>query len=301
MLTDETVNCYGFRVLTGGISRERFLKNPVMLYSHDSMVLPIGRWENLREEEGRLLADAVFDGEDPFAREIERKVDEGLIRCCSIGFEILVYDESDGLKVPGQTLGTVTESELLECSICAIGANRNAMRLSAPEAAPMAKGVRLSLTPVQSDIVNHKIDETMTEQEKQEMDQLRTQLQESKSEIQTLTTERDSLRETVRAAREAEIDGLLSAAVYCGRITENERADWRELMLADTAHAKAALAKLNPRTSLAQMVGKGGKGEFDGKTWDELDKSGRLSAYKAQDPEGFRELYKRTFGVDYAE
>lgn len=301
MLTDETVNCYGFRVLTGGIRRERFLKNPVMLYSHDSMVLPIGRWENLREEEGRLLADAVFDRDDPFAREIERKVDEGIIRCCSIGFEILVYDESDGLKLPGQTLGTVTESELLECSVCAIGANRNAMRLSAPEAAPMAKGVRLNLT--HEHIINHKIKETMTEQERQEMDQLRTQLQESQSENQALTTERDNLRETVRAAREAEIDRLLSAAVNDGRITENERADWRELMLADTEHAKAALAKLNPRTSLAQMVGKGGKGkgEFDGKTWDELDKGGRLSAYKAQDPEGFRELYKRTFGVDYAE
>ena len=93
----------------------------------------------------------------------------------------------------------------------------------------------------------------------------------------------------------------MAAAVNDGRIAETDRTAWRELMLADTEHARTVLAKLNPRTSLAQTVKPGGKGEFEGKSWKELDKAGQLLSYKQRDPEGFRELYKRTFGVDYVD
>ena len=50
VLTDESVNSYGYRVLTSGIKMEQFLKNPVMLYSHDNNRMPIGTWENVRPE-----------------------------------------------------------------------------------------------------------------------------------------------------------------------------------------------------------------------------------------------------------
>ena len=66
--------------------------------------------------------------------------------------------------------------------------------------------------------------------------------------------------------------------------------------------AKAALAKLNPRTSLSQMLeSQKGKGEFAGKSWQELDRAGKLSAFKAADPEAFKNLYRETFGTDYKE
>lgn len=307
VLTDETVNSYGYRVLTSGAMVDRFRNNPVMLYCHNDCTLPIGRWENLREENGRLLADAVFDRKDQFALEVERKVDEGLIRCCSIGFEVLDYDESDKLKVPGQRLGTVTKWELFECSICAIGSNRNAMRLSHEPGIPapvFSAGIRLTLTRAdERDIsINQNISEIMTDQERQEMEQLRSQVQTLQTENQTLTAERDNLREAARVAREAEIDGLLAAAVNDGRIAETDRPQWKELLNVAPENAKAALAKLHTRSSLAQMMGQNkGKGEFAGKSWQELDRAGRLAAFKAADPEGFKALYHETFGVDYKE
>ena len=152
VLTDESVNGYGYRVLTSGIGREQFLKNPVMLYSHEYGLLPIGTWEEVREKDGQLLATAKFDEGDPFAQEVARKVDEGILRCCSIGFNVLSIYESDDLKLPGQIGPTVTKSELLECSICAIGANRNAMRLSEELPSPAVKvGGRMTLTVVQGE------------------------------------------------------------------------------------------------------------------------------------------------------
>ena len=102
--------------------------------------------------------------------------------------------------------------------------------------------------------------------------------------------------------RSAEIDALLTAAVGDGRISEAERPQWKELMNVAPENAKAALAKLNPRTSLSQMLeSQKGKGEFAGKSWQELDRAGKLSAFKAADPEAFKSLYRETFGADYIE
>ena len=277
VLTDESVNGYGYRVLT-----------------------------EVREKDGQLLATAKFDEGDPFAQEVARKVDEGILRCCSIGFNVLSIDESDDLKLPGQIGPTVTKSELLECSICAIGANRNAMRLSEELPSPAVKvGGRMTLTVVQGEQtkdINPKNSSSMTEEEKKQMNEMQQQVQQLTEANQTLTQERDQARTELQNVRSAEIDALLTAAVNDGRISEAERPQWKELMNVAPESAKAALGKLNPRTSLSQMLeSQKGKGEFAGKSWDELDRAGKLSAFKAADPEAFKSLYRETFGVDYKE
>ena len=306
VLTDESVNGYGYRVLTSGIGREQFLKNPVMLYSHEYGLLPIGKWEDVREKDGQLLATAKFDEGDPFAQEVARKVDEGILKCCSIGFNVLGIDESDELKLPGQIGPTVTKAELLECSICAIGANRNAMRLSEGLPSPTVKvGGRMTLTVVQGEkqeVINPLNSSSMTQEEKQQMEQLQGQVATLTQERNTLQQERDSARQDLQEVRDAEVETLLSAAVNDGRISEAEKPAWREMLKMTPESAKNALAKLNPRTSLAQMLEQNkGKGEFAGKSWQELDRAGRLSAFKASDPEAFKALYRETFGVDYKE
>ena len=82
VLHDESVNSYGFRMLTAGAVLEEFKKNPVMLYNHDDREMPIGRWDNIRIEDNRILADAHFDELDPRGKEIARKVEAGYINAC---------------------------------------------------------------------------------------------------------------------------------------------------------------------------------------------------------------------------
>ena len=77
ILHDESVNSYGFRMLTDGVILDDFKKNPVMFYNHDDREMPIGRWEKIRIEDGKILAEANFDQGDPRAKEIARKVEEG--------------------------------------------------------------------------------------------------------------------------------------------------------------------------------------------------------------------------------
>lgn len=85
VLHDETVNTYGFRMLTGGANLEEFRKNPVILLNHKDWELPIGRWENIRIEGTQILADALFDEKDDIAVKIAGKVEGGFLRMASMG------------------------------------------------------------------------------------------------------------------------------------------------------------------------------------------------------------------------
>lgn len=303
VLSDQGLNSQGFRVLTSGADLQQFQKNPVMLYCHDGRMLPIGTWQNIRTEGDRLLADAVFDLDDPFAAQVARKVEKGIIRCCSIGFDIIEVSTDQALLLPGQALPTVTRWRLMECSICAIGANPAAMKLQAGQHMTLSRELTNQNTlnnPNSQTTINPNLNNMVENTENQELAQARQELADLRQQNQTLTQERDTLRQAAQQARDGEISQLLSAAVADGRITETARPHWDTLMHADLDSGKAALASLAPRASLSQTLKEnGGKSEFAGKSWNELDRAGRLSAYKEQDPEGFRTLYRQTFGAEY--
>lgn len=136
ILSDESVNDRGFRVLTDGINLERFEKNPIMLWMHKrdegltfTQVLPIGRWENIRKEDGKLMADPVFDENDKFAQLIKSKVDNGLIRGCSAGINPIEFSGAPELLAEGQKRETITKCELYEASIVDLPSNKNTVSL----------------------------------------------------------------------------------------------------------------------------------------------------------------------------
>ena len=122
VISDETVNSYGFVVLTSGIDTSRFLKNPVMYYMHERDSGVIGRWENIRVSGVRLLADAVFDEELPLGKEVLRRVESGFIRSASIGIGNVEREEINGIE-------TVVKCVLKEVSIVDIPSNYNAVKL----------------------------------------------------------------------------------------------------------------------------------------------------------------------------
>lgn len=128
ILHDESVNSKGFRMLTAGANLTEFRKNPVMLLMHDDYNMPIGRWENIRVEGTKILADPVFDEKDPKAIEVMGKVNRGFIRMASIGaWQPEEMSENPMLKLPGQLLPTVIKWTVREASIVTIGSNHNAI------------------------------------------------------------------------------------------------------------------------------------------------------------------------------
>ncbi len=122
VLSDESVNSYGFVVLTSGIDTTTFERNPVMLYMHNRDGNVIGRWENIRKDGSRLLGDAVFDDSTELAATVKKQVENGFLRCVSIGIEEIATGKLNGVQ-------TVTKCRLIEVSIVDIPSNSNAVKL----------------------------------------------------------------------------------------------------------------------------------------------------------------------------
>ncbi len=122
VLSDESVNSYGNVVLTEGIDTTAFERNPVMLYMHNRDGNVIGRWENIRKEDKRLLGDAVFDDSTELAATVKKQVEKGFLRSVSIGIEVITIEDLNGVQ-------TIVKSRLIEVSIVDIPSNKNAVKL----------------------------------------------------------------------------------------------------------------------------------------------------------------------------
>ncbi len=126
IVSDESLNTHGFVILTAGIDYADFARNPIMYYMHNRDQGVIGRWENIRAEGGKLLMDAVFDDSTVLGKQIKAQVENGFLRCASIGIEYPEYEEKNGVK-------TCLKCRLREVSIVDIPANRSAVKLFDPQ------------------------------------------------------------------------------------------------------------------------------------------------------------------------
>lgn len=122
VVSDESINSYGTIIKTAGIDFEKFSRNPIMFFMHDREKGVIGRWENIRKESTRLLADAVFDESAELGQRVKKQVDNGFLRSASIGVQIVKKETINGVE-------TITECILTEISIVDIPSNSNALKL----------------------------------------------------------------------------------------------------------------------------------------------------------------------------
>jgi hypothetical protein len=124
----------GYKIICEGIQTARFAKNPAMFFNHnyyDKVAVPIGRWENLRLENGTWLADAVFDTKDEFAQKIAQKVADGFLKGASITIKPLSYEKEYFIDSEGNEdyRYNIATSELIEISIVSIPEFADAVKL----------------------------------------------------------------------------------------------------------------------------------------------------------------------------
>lgn len=160
ILSDSSLNRYGYRVLTEGIELEAFKKNPVMLYMHFrdegspyfGEQKAIGHWEDIELDGDQLSAVPVFDKADDLSKTIAAKFEAGTFNAASIGILVLETSEDKSVLVTGQTRATVTRCELIEASIVDIPANSNAVRLyDRSSSVQLAAGLVSNVVPEISD------------------------------------------------------------------------------------------------------------------------------------------------------
>ncbi len=317
VLHDESVNTQGFRMLTSGANLEEFRKNPVMFENHNDWEMPIGRWENIRIDNGKILADAVFDEKDPRARRIKEKVEGDYVRMASIGaWPPEEVSDAYDLMMPGQVYPTVTRWTVREASIVPIGSNHNALIFYDRDTRkPIDTNgrdaiIRLMDYKPKKDIKMGKLTELLQLQDTANENQIIAAVQGIIANRDVLKNENDALKTKVSAyetaqkeARKNEAIALVDEAVKDFRIHSKGREAFLKLFDNDFEQAKRLLESIPARPSLKDILpessfGKTELSDLAKKDWDTLDKEGRLLELKDKAPDVYKEKFKERFGVE---
>lgn len=320
---DSTVNTKGFRMLTTGGNLEELRKNPVLLFMHNDFSRPVGRLENIRIEGDDIVGDPVFDLEDK--REnggavLASQYERDFIRMGSLGaWPPEEISDDPALKLPGQTLPTVTKWTAREVSIVTIGSNHNALAFYDRETgnkidlSDPSSVIKLMDTPKKSNNPKNKLMDELNQilkladgaTDAQRLAAIQVIISDNtrlKTENVTLADQIDKLNGDAKASKKAEAIQLIDAAVAEGRLNADGKETYIKLFDADFDAAKTALAAIPKRQSVAGQI-ETGKGEnaieladLQKKDWNTLDKEGKLVLLKDKYPDLYEQKFETRFG-----
>lgn len=303
-ITNDSLNSYGFRVLTSGMNIEQYNRNPVLLYMHERGNV-IGFLKDLKIEDGELTGEPVFDEASELSQRCKKQFDFGSLRMVSVSIDILEMSEDKEYLVPGQTRPTITKCKLMEVSLVDIGANDDAIVLRRDgKVINLGKGGECCLPLLNKQKKEKEMEqkvlalqlglpETATEEE---INAKLTQLKAAKEENEKLQKEND----TLQAAR---ITAAVEKAVSEKRIGEDKKDQFVELgKKIGVEELEKTFGAMSPQVKLSEVIGhQGGAPTGDGKAvyaklsdvpgekWEEL---------KEKQPEEYKRLYKEEYGME---
>lgn len=130
VLSDSSVNVYGFRLLTSGYVMDEFVKNPIGYYMHTPDDGVLMRWEDIRLDGDRIIGKPSINMLHPRGDRTATEIEEGFLNAASMGkicvLEYTLEDNPDDAENP---VLVATRWYNKECSIVDNPGNRNAMKL----------------------------------------------------------------------------------------------------------------------------------------------------------------------------
>ena len=126
-ISTASVDRMGDTIAVDGWKLDTYRKNPVVLWAHDSSLLPIAKATDLRVEDGKLKARAQFMPKElsGMSNAVFRMIQGGFLSATSVGFAPIKYAFADTAE---RKFGIdFMEQELLEFSVVPIPANADAL------------------------------------------------------------------------------------------------------------------------------------------------------------------------------
>ena len=301
-ISNDSLNSYGSRVLTSGMSVEQYCRNPVLLYMHQRGNV-IGYVKDLRVEDGEVTGELVFDEATDLSKRCKKQFEFGSLRMVSAGIDILELSDQPEHLLQGQTSPTITKSKLYEVSLVDVGSNDDAIVL-------MKDGKQITLgrdgdCPLP--LINNQktkdemelkilalqlgLPETATEAE---VNKALGELKQAKQENERLQKENGEL--TL-----ARITGLVEKAVTEKRLDEGKKAQFVELgKKVGAEELKGILEAMQPQTKLSAVLSyKGGKQVAQPAAYTKLSEvpADELLLMREQNPEEYKRLYEAEYGM----
>jgi hypothetical protein len=315
VLSDESLNRFGFRVLTSGIDLTQFIKNPLMLYMHirvtegkkEEILLPIGRWDNIRVEGTQLLADAVFDQNDEFAKKIESKVEGGFLKMASAALDPIEFSSKKEYMLPGQKKPTLIKSIMNEGSIVDIGGNDNALALR-------HEGKVVQLADIDSVIIKLSLtaDDAQSQNlKKVQMKEIAVKLgmaEEATEDqillaIDAINTKLAAAESQVKLVNDKQIITLVDNAISQKKFTAEKKDTYIALGKSiGVEQLTVVLGDMNPMVKLSGKINEGDQDIPEGKykDFDALKEAGvdAVIKLKKEDLPEYVKLFKGKFGFE---
>lgn len=305
-ISNESLNCYGTRVLTDGLDITQYQRNPVLLLMHERGKV-IGYVKDIKKENGEVTGELEFDEASPESIRVKKQFEFGSLKMVSAGIDILELSEEPALLVQGQTRPTVTKSKLYEVSVVDIGGNDDALVLTKDGTAlELAKDGSNPLPLLNNKPSNPSLNMFKTE-ELALMLGLEATADESavKARIQLLM-EAEEENKTLRKKEEQLLLAAITQAVDSGiaenRISPDKKDHFINLgKVAGLESLKMTIAAMSPKGKISQVLGHQGSGKPQGEeAFTKLSEvpADKLLAMRENDRETYIQLYKAEYGFE---
>lgn len=304
-ISNDSLNSYGFRVLTHGMDVAQYNRNPVLLYMHERGNV-VGYVKDLKVENNEVTGELMFDCASELSQRCKKQFEFGSLRMVSAGLEILETSEDKELLVAGQTRPTITKSKLFEVSIADVGANDDALVLH-------KDGKRITLgrdgdCPLPLLKNNNK--QKKTEEMENKTIALKLGLPETATdaEISAKLTELNQLYEqNVSLLKEKEsltlvnITSLVTQAIAEKRLEEKDKDQFVELgKKIGSEELEKTLKAMHPAVKLSSVLGHQGGAPAGDQNFTKLSEvpADRIAALRSENPKEYKRLYKAEYGID---
>lgn len=321
-ISDESVNCYGTRILTSGIDLTRYEQNPVLLYMHERGKV-VGLVKNLKVENDELIGEMEFDKASSLSEQLSKQYEFGSMKMVSANLRILETSSDKSLLREGQTRATITRCELFEVSVVDIGGNANAFVLSDKEGnrISMSDESNQSLLPLLNEITNNPIKKE-GEMKKEELalmlgmpstateEELRAKI----TELKLAKADEEKLSKKLKAleAEQAELElstitDAVETAISEKRITEKEKEHFMEMgKTMGLKSLKETLSLIRPQEKLSAQLNRKSEGMTLQRRKEGYGAYVKLSEVPSEEMDDLRDnhhaeyvrLFKQEYGVD---
>lgn len=300
-LTDNSVNVYGYRLLTEGLLLNRF-KPSIGYLMHKRADGVAVRWTDFRIDGDKVYAKPIVN--ETLFPNLSEQIEDGFYDSASVGHIVAIELSDDkSLKLPGQVGPTVTKWFPRECSLVDIPGNYNAIgklydennnvlhdltanqNFNNNQNKPMSQ---IIVTAAALGLMNLQAENTTGEQFEQALQNLIAKA----NKVDALETEVQNLK---AEASKKEVASIIAKGKQDRKLT-NELAAKLEVDYATNPQGLQALVdSMKHQTLVSENLGGVPANlpeKYKGKSFDDLYMSGDLEDLKAEFPEYYKTLKK---------
>lgn len=300
-LTDNSVNCYGYRLLTEGLEIDKY-RPPIGFLMHERERGVAVQWTDFRAEGDALFGVPIVN--DTLFPDLTRQIEEGFLNAASVGHIVALEVSDDPAdKLPGQTGPTVKRWYPREISIVDIPGNANALGRLYDENDNVLHDLTDNLTtkqPTQMDITKFFPDlagKSETEIEAA-MTELRDASQRAIEAQETATKYKAEIANLRSQMARDNISKMLEAAVREHKIGKPTADLLEQHYEGREAELKALLFSLGGKKAVPTPEPKQGSADLASLSWDELDRKGLLPRLKKENPDLFAKKFNEKFSAN---